>query len=118
IADSEPESFWEMNLYNRWLDALRELSPSKARAKGPDEAVPEIAQTEAWGERLLNTQLASWAELRHDTILYVKQSYTTGVTCEFPDAYVEPYPGFFGALRDYAAHATNLIYELPFPAPT
>lgn len=117
IADSEPESFWEMNLYNRWLGALRELSPAKARQEGAEDGLPEIAKTEAWGERLLNTQLASWAELRHDTILYVKQSYTAGVACEFPDAYVEPYPGFFGALEDYAAHALNLIGELPFPAP-
>lgn len=117
IADSEPESFWEMNLYNRWLGALRELSPGVAREEGSGDALPAIAKTEAWGERLLNTQLASWAELRHDTILYVKQSYTSGVTCEFPDAYVEPYPGFFGALADYAAHATNVISELPFPAP-
>lgn len=117
IVDSEPPSFWQMNLYNRWLGALRELSPSEARAAGPNEALPEVAKTQAWGERLLNTQLASWAELRHDTILYVKQSYTSGVTCEFPDAYVEPYPAFFGALEDYAAHALGVLGQLSFPAP-
>ncbi len=117
IADSEPQSFWDKNLYNRWLGALRHLSPSAAWDEGDGEALPEIAKTEAWGERLLNTQLASWAELRHDTILYVKQSYTSGVTCEFPDAYVEPYPRFFGALEDYAAHALGVIAELPYEAP-
>lgn len=117
IADSEPGSFWEQNLYNRWLGALRELSPAMAREEGTAETLPEIAKTQAWGERLLNTQLASWAELRHDTILYVKQSYTSGVSCEFPDAYVEPYPAFFGALNDYAAHALNLMGALPYEAP-
>ena len=33
-------------------------------------------QTTAWQDKELNITLASWAELRHDTILYVKQSYT------------------------------------------
>ena len=52
---------------------------------------------------MLNTQLASWAELRHDTILYAKQSYTGGLSCEFPDALVEPSPEFFARLGAYAA---------------
>ena len=38
--------------------------------------LPAVMQTEAWARRVLNTQLASWAELRHDTLLYAKQSYT------------------------------------------
>jgi hypothetical protein len=62
-----------------------------------------VFQTEAWGRRLLNTQLASWAELRHDTILYAKQSYTMGITCQFPDAYVDPYPAFYAAIANYAS---------------
>ena len=57
------------------------------------------------------------SELRHDTILYAKQSYTSGVACEFPDAYVDPYPAFYGALADYAAHAQSLLDSLTFPAP-
>jgi hypothetical protein len=59
-------------------------------------------KSDGWGRRLLNTQLASWAELRHDTILYAKQSYTTGGECEFPDGYVDPYPAFYAALVAYA----------------
>jgi hypothetical protein len=49
-----------------------------------------------------HTQLASWAELRHDTVLYAKQSYTTSLGCSYPDAYVEPCPEFFRALGDFA----------------
>src|SRR5690606_40805394 len=51
--------------------------------------MPEITGTEAWNRRILNTQLASWAELRDDTLLYAKQSYTGVPGCEYPDAYVE-----------------------------
>ncbi len=118
IADSEPSSFWAQNLYNRWLGALRTLSPSSSLSTEDEEALPSIFKTEAWGARLLNTQLASWAELRHDTILYVKQSYTGGASCEFPDAYVDPYPAFYGALGDYAAHALSVIENLGFEPPS
>ena len=69
----------------------------------PGEAgLPSIAGTDAWQRPLLNTQLASWAELRHDTILYAKQSYSGGIACEFPDGYVDPYPAAFERLRLYA----------------
>ncbi len=95
LADAHEPDFWGANLYNGWLGALRTLSPSQA-------PTASVAGTEAWGRRLLNTQLASWAELRHDTILYAKQSYTTGAACEYPDAYVEPNPAFFAAIGDYA----------------
>ncbi len=43
-----------------------------------------------WARRMLSTQLASWAELRHDTVLYAKQSYTNAALCAYPDAYVSP----------------------------
>lgn len=114
IVDSEPREFWELSLYNRWLDALRTLSPDRAMKLETGENLPQIARTEAWGRRLLNTQLASWAELRHDTILYVKQSYTSAATCEYPDAYVDPYPEFFGAIATLAEHALAVLAELGF----
>jgi hypothetical protein len=62
--------------------------------------------TDAYKDKSLNTALASWAELRHDTILYVKQSYTsmaagTGLP---PEAmyWVEPMPEVYNALSDLA----------------
>jgi hypothetical protein len=60
-------------------------------------------QTEAWQDKELNTALASWTELRHDTILYVKQSYTMaemGGMFEPPPVvgYVEPVPEFYARL--------------------
>lgn len=111
VVDHEPRAFWRQNLYNRWLDALRTLSPARAMNVGAGQTLPQIARTEAWGRRLLNTQLASWAELRHDTILYVKQSYSAGSQCEYPDAYVDPYPEFFGAIAALAEHALTVLEE-------
>ena len=73
-----------------------------------------MTASEAWGRRMLNTQLASWAELRHDTILYVKQSYTAGSTCEFPDAYVDPYPEFYASLGQFGAQGAEIVAALDF----
>ena len=65
-ADDHGETFWGANLYNcGW----RRCALSNVAA---GQTVPlEIAGPRRGG-RTLNTQLASWAELRHDTILYVK----------------------------------------------
>ncbi|PSM32154.1 hypothetical protein BVG81_001835, partial [Haliangium sp. UPWRP_2] len=68
--------------------------------------LPQLMATEAFGRRLLNTQLGSWAQLRHDTILYAKPS-TASLTCEFPDAYVDPYPAFYAALAQLGERAVS-----------
>jgi uncharacterized protein DUF3160 len=102
LIDAHPQSFWDANLYNLWSSALRTLSPASDASAASEAGLPSVAGTEAWGRRLLNTQLGSWAQLRHDTLLYAKQSYSGIPGCEFPDAYIEPYPAFFAALVRYA----------------
>jgi hypothetical protein len=59
------------------------------------DRLPAVTKSEAWGRRILNAQLGSWAELRHDTLLYAKQSYGAVISCVYPDVYVEPYPEFW-----------------------
>jgi len=110
LVDAHPNEFWKDNLYNRWLVSLRELSPSNTLAD--TTGLPSVAKTESWGRRLMNAQLASWAELRHDTLLYAKQSYTGGASCQFPDAYVDPYPAFYGKIAELAEHGVDLAAEL------
>jgi hypothetical protein len=114
LVESYGDSFWQGNLYNLWLSADRALSPSPELADPAKAGIASVFTTEAWGRRLLNTQLASWAELRHDTILYAKQSYTGGVVCDFPDAYVDPYPAFYAALQAYADRGAALVADLQF----
>jgi hypothetical protein len=103
-------ALWQGSLLHLWLAALRELSVDKQR----DAKLPAFMRGEAWSRRLLNTQLASWAELRHDTILYAKQSFTAMPMCVFPDAYVDPYPGFFASLERLADRGTALVNDLEF----
>lgn len=103
LVDRYPKEYWEGTLYTRWVQALRTLSEGEAQGR---------PATEAWDHRVLNTQLASWAELRHDTILYAKQSYTAMAMCAFPDAWVEPNPAFWDATEGYATMAVGLIDSL------
>jgi hypothetical protein len=56
--------------------------------------------------------LSSWAQLRHNNVLYVKQSYTSNAACEYPDAYVDPYPQFFLKVVELAERGQRLVEEL------
>lgn len=107
VVDSYPEGFWANNLYNAWLDAIRALNPNELRA-----ARPESMRTKAWDQKTLSTQLASWAELRHDTLLYAKQSYSGSIACEYPSAYVEPVPVFYSRMQALANVGLAMTKEL------
>jgi hypothetical protein len=92
------------SLYGMWLSFLRKLNGAEDNAK-----LPPVFRTVAWRKKMRNTQLYSWAHLRHNTILYAKQSYTGTITCSHPHAYVEPYPEFFHAVGDYARKGSQLF---------
>ncbi|WP_394295984.1 DUF3160 domain-containing protein [Methanosarcina acetivorans] len=85
---------WNKNLYWAQLYALKPLLVSY-----PD-GYPTFMQTEAWEDKQLNAALASWTELRHDTILYAKQEYFMGfLPAEKPvQGYVEPVPEFYARM--------------------
>ncbi|MDY0355092.1 MAG: DUF3160 domain-containing protein [Sedimentisphaerales bacterium] len=90
---------WNANLYWSWLYSLRALLGDLP------EGYPNFMRTDAWRRRSLNAALASWTELRHDTILYAKQSYTFGRSARPntpPPGYVEPVPEFYARLLTLA----------------
>lgn len=113
LMEANGPGYFQGSLYGRWLDALRTLSPDESTADPARYGLPPIVGTEAWGRRILNTQLASWAELRHDTLLYAKPSYTAGVLCEFPDAYVDPYPRFYEAIAQWGRQGQGALALWP-----
>jgi len=107
LVDAYDDEFWEQSLYNTWLDAIRGLNPPESAT-----GLPYFMQTTAWHHEKLNTQLTSWTQLRHDNILYGKQSYTGGTGCSFPHTYVEPYPDFYGKLETFASNASDFFSEI------
>ncbi len=112
LVDAHEASYWEGSLYTRWLDSLRSLSPN------PEAPAVGVPTNEAWEKRVLSTQLGSWSQLRHDTILYAKQSYTAGAVCEFPDAFVDPYPEFYAKLGGFADAVVAVSEALPATSET
>jgi hypothetical protein len=87
---------WQASTYNGWLEALVVLQKT-------EKNYPEFMQTKEWGKKNLNTALASWAELKHDAILYGEQPM--GAECGGggpPDpvcvGYVEPNIAFWSKL--------------------
>ncbi len=107
LIDSYDDSFWGETLYNGWLGSIRELNPPSDR-----EGLPAFMQTAAWWQQKMNTQLASWAQLRHDNLLYAKQSYSGGIGCSYPKGYVEPIPEFYAALARYAEKGKEIFEEM------
>ncbi len=107
LVDAHPTDFWESTFYNGWLAGIRALNQDAASAR-----LPEAMRTRAWRHKTLNTQAASWAELRHDTLLYVKQSYSGGITCEYPDGYVEPAPQFFANMQRVAQLGAAMMQDV------
>ncbi len=95
LFESFTEQDWNKNLYWSWLYTLKSLLGNYG------QGYPAFMQGTAWKDKELNTALASWAELRHDTILYAKQSYTPNLTSVPPTpdrGYVEPVPEFYSRL--------------------
>jgi hypothetical protein len=66
-------------------------------------------RTSAWQDEKLNTALGSWAQLRHDTILYAKQTYVPATSCSYPEAFVEPNPTFYARMQKLSEQTINAI---------
>ena len=91
---------WKENIAVQWQQVLLELS----KGRHPSNA-PYFMTGTAWGKKDLNAALASYAELKHDAILYAKQPI--GAECgdggpEEPivRGYVEPNIDFWTAVID------------------
>lgn len=109
LIDSYDPSFWTSCLYNTTLSALKTMNPQEYP---PVEKQPLFMQSAAWHQQKLNTQLVAWSQLRHDNILYGKQSYTVMASCSYPHGYVEPYPQLYTVLGTFAMNAASRFGEL------
>lgn len=59
---------WTRNLYTGWLQLLR------TKLVLPEHKLPAFMKKSAWAQASLQGALASWAQLRHDTLLYGEQT--------------------------------------------
>ncbi|MDD3621060.1 MAG: DUF3160 domain-containing protein [Methanofollis sp.] len=105
------ETEWHQTLYWAWLDSLRPLLVEFG------EGYPTFMQTPAWQEKELTTSLVSWTELRHDTLLYAKQSYTLDCAFIYPEkpeipGYVEPVPEAYRRLAALNTMTADGLFDL------
>lgn len=94
-------------VYNRWMDALVSMQTRDAR-------YPYFMQTPQWDKKNLNAALASYAELKHDAILYSKQPM--GAECGgggLPEpivvGYVEPNVAYWQKALDLVKYTSDMI---------
>ena len=100
---------WDSSIYNKWIESL--LALQKA-----DKNYPGFMQTNAWGLKNLNTSLASWAELKHDAILYAEQPMSAECGDGSPPApvvrgYVEPNIQFWNKLKQMVTLTNTLLTQ-------
>ncbi len=83
---------WTQNIYWQWLYSILPLLDEKG------DGYPGYMLSDAWTDKSLMTALASWVELKHDTVLYAKQSYAVNGMSDKIIHYVEPYPKVYSRI--------------------
>ena len=104
--DALPEEFWQSSLYAGWQQVLLPLLEDK------EEGYPTFMQNGAWAVKTLETFAGSFAELKHDTVLYSKQTMAEGdfdPPVKDDHGYVEPEYEVYGRL---AALAQRMLSDL------
>lgn len=67
LVESRSDEEKRSNIYRSWLWVLEGYNERE------DENYPDFMNNDKWELKDLNSALASWAQLKHDTILYSKQ---------------------------------------------
>lgn len=102
---------WNQSIYFSWIYAFKLLL--EPLSKSPN--LPDFLFSPAYADKTLMTVCGSWAQLRHDTILYAKQSYTVALTAMRPQenqpGYVEPYPKVYEQITKLTSDLGNLLKQ-------
>jgi len=95
--------FWYQNIYYAWLYALQALNEPVPKG------APQFMQNQAWQDKSLSSSLGSWAELRHDAILYAEGTLAEADVPDMTKSYVEPNPEFYVRLLRAVATIERLL---------
>ena len=102
---------WKETIATQWMHTLKVLSNED---KGKD--APYFMLNPEWSKKDLNAALASWAELKHDTILYAKQPM--GAECggggppePLTKGYVEPNVKFWKKAAELLDNTAKLLKD-------
>ena len=100
---------WQESIATQWMQTVKTVNQK-------DKGLPYFMATDEWDLKNLNAALSSWAELKHDAILYAKQPF--GAECGGggpPDpvvkGYVEPNVAFWKKALELLDNTANLLTE-------
>lgn len=96
---------WNISSYNKWMNVLTQMQKV-------DKNYPDFMKTSSWEIKNLNAALASWAELKHDAILYAEQPMGAecgdgGLPSPIPAGFVEPNLNFWNTLLEAIDNVCN-----------
>jgi len=100
----------KQTIHWQWIESLKKIAVTEPECNG-SIVIPNFMISSAWLDEKLTTIMGSWSQLKHDTILYAKQSITPGL-CSTPTGYVEPYPEFYRKLRELSQLYDSSIIPL------
>ena len=103
---------WNHNIGTRWIAALKTVMDVP-------QGAPYFMLSNDWQKKELNAALASWAELKHDAILYAKQPF--GAECggggppePVVKGYVEPNVAFWQQAIDLLDATAGVLKKYDF----
>ena len=106
---------WDETICTRWMNTLKVLNVWSGD-KNNQKQLPYFMLNPEWSKKDLNAALASWAELKHDAILYAKQPM--GAECggggppePIVKGYVEPNVGFWKKAIELLDNTEKLLKE-------
>lgn len=102
---------WKETIVTQWMNTLKVMND-----KDKSQKLPYFMMNPEWSKKDLNAALASWAELKHDAILYAKQPM--GAECGgggLPEpvvkGYVEPNVNFWEKAIELLDNTEKLLKE-------
>ena len=102
---------WSETIITQWMQTLKALNDQNQQ-----EQLPYFMQNPEWSKKDLNASLASWAELKHDAILYAKQPM--GAECggggppePVTKGYVEPNTNFWRKAIELLNNTEKLLKQ-------
>ena len=111
MKDRMKQIDWNETIATQWMNALKFVND-----KDNSDQLPYFMVTPEWDKKDLNAMLASWAELKHDAILYAKQPM--GAECggggppePLTKGYVEPNTGFWKKAIELLNNTEELLKE-------
>lgn len=106
VVDDMHEGMLGNSVYSSWLKLLSTLSRPTT-----SPTFPQAMRTRAWAAKDMETQAASWTELRHDSVSQASNASPVMMNCDYPAGFVDPRPEFWHAFLEMVSLCKDIIHN-------